>query len=77
MRDQGAVVGRAHLDNLTLLQPLPIQKQAVGRNRSQRHLGHSLPLSSAIIHLRFADLRFASDGSILDWRLTIRLLPGD
>ena len=45
MRDQGAVVRRAHLDNVTLLQPLPIQKQAVGRNRSQRHLGHASPLS--------------------------------
>ena len=49
MRDEGAVVRRAHVDNVTLFQPLPIQKKAVGCNRSHRHLGHALPLSIALV----------------------------
>ena len=48
MRDEGAVVRRAHIDNVTLFQPLPVQKKTVGRNWSHRHLGHALPLSIAL-----------------------------
>ena len=49
MRDKRAVVRRTHVDDIALFQPLPVQKETVGCNRSHRHLGHALPLSSALM----------------------------
>src|SRR5208282_3904545 len=55
VRDEGAVVGRAHVDDVTLFQPLPVQEKTVGRNRSHRHLGHAFSSKGSrpmIIELR-------------------------
>jgi hypothetical protein len=57
MRDEGAIVGRANVDDITLFQPLPVQEKTVGCNRSHRHLGHDLPLSSALV-IRSLMIRF-------------------
>jgi hypothetical protein len=46
VREEGAVVRRANVDDVTLFQPFPVQKKTVGCNWNRRHLGHALPLSS-------------------------------
>src|SRR5580698_4415850 len=63
VRYEGAIVRRAHVDDVALFQPLPVQKKTVGCNRSHRHFSHCLPLSSARDDLRPAidAQRFAPD----------------
>ena len=39
--DQRAVVRRVYVDDVTLFQPLPVQKKSVGCNRSYRHFSHA------------------------------------
>src|ERR1022692_3538119 len=46
VREEGAVVRRANVDDVTLFQPFPVQKKTVGCNWNRRHLGHALPLSN-------------------------------
>src|SRR6202140_4812673 len=48
VRDEGAVVRRAHIDDVPLFQPLPVQEETMGCNWNHRHLGHALPLSIAL-----------------------------
>jgi len=42
VRDERSIIRRPHIDDVTLFQPLPIQKKSVGCHRSHRYLCHSL-----------------------------------
>jgi len=46
MSDEGAVIRRANVDDITLFRLFPVQKKTVGCNWNRRHLGHALPLSN-------------------------------
>src|SRR4029077_2089002 len=61
VRDEGAVIRRANIDDVSLLQPLPVQEETVGCNWNHRHLGHASPLSIArVIRLLRFESRFLS-----------------